>query len=275
MEIKKYPLLFLVILSLTGVMAYITITGGYAKSIPGATEVPYPIYSNNDEPFSGFQVDVNYDPNYLTYSRIEPSSLISSPVFVINDETPGFLKIIAVSEGGEIPPRDEKIFDIIFDVDAEAVSGEYLINLSDFLAANIDVTILISEAAGGIFEIVKPYEFEFLPPITNTGEFTLQDGATLPLKFSVSDINGSFVADDSVLVRIYNENFSKIYNASGEGSDYIRIDETGSLYIINIHTKNLGLNLGVYNIEVSFDNFQTEEILFELVEKGQGKGKQV
>ena len=61
---------------------------------------------------------------------------MSNATLVFNNETLGILKIATIIEGG-IEPGNEEVFSLIFDVDESAVSGEYDLNLSNILAANI------------------------------------------------------------------------------------------------------------------------------------------
>ena len=102
----------------------------------------------------------------------------------------------------------------------------------------------------------------------------MQENATLPLKFNITNENG-FVVDESVLVRVYNLSLEidHTYNASGVGDNYINIDNSAGHYLVNIHTNQLNMSDGIYNIDVSFDNYQIEIIGFELIDKSQGIGK--
>jgi len=275
---KKYFLMFLGVLLLGIIIAIgiATITGANIKVIKGAENVLYPIYLDNNESITGFQIDINYS-TYLIYQGIEETSRISNSTIVVNNETDGFLSIALLIEEG-ISSGDGEAFNLIFDVDESAVAGNYTIDLSDFVAANINATALEVNVVEGNFEIVDAYGFAFLSPISNFENFTLQDGATLPLKFNVTG-NGVFVEDDFVLVRVYNLSLGidHTYNASEEGDDYVRINATESLYIVNIHTGDLEMPVGIYYIDVTFDNYQIELIGFELLEKGangKGKGKQ-
>lgn len=272
---NKYFLILLGILLLGIIIAMgvATMTGGTVEAIKGATSVSYPIYLNNNDTVAGFQIDINY-PAYLIYQGIEKTSRIPSSTIVVNNETDGFLSIAVLIEN-EISSGEGEAFNLIFNVEESAPVGSYAIDLSDFVAANINVNVLEVNVVDGNFEIVEPYDFIFLPPISNFENFTLQDGATLPLKFNVTNEDG-FIVDDSVLVRIYNLSLGidKTYNSSGEGDDYIRIDESKELYITNIHTGELEMPLGEYNIDVIFDNYQIEIIGFELIQNGKGKGKQ-
>lgn len=270
-----FLLLFIwVALILVVAQSLIILSGGNSQAIPGAKEVPYSVYLNNSEPVAGFQIKINYTKEII-YQRIDFSSRILNPIVAINKETPGTLKIAVLSQE-EIPPGSEELFKIIFDVNESSTPLNSTLNLSEFIAANINSNILTTESSNGNFEIVEPYDIEFLPPIINFENFTLIDGSTLPLKFNVTK-NGVFILDNSVTTRIHNLTLGidKIYNASGTGDEYIRINSEEGNYIVNIRTSDLGMLLGEYSIEVRFGNFQEEEIGFELIEPGpeNGKGK--
>ncbi len=249
-----------------------TITGGEVKVIKGATSVAYPIYLDNNESVVGFQINIDY-PTYLIYHGLEETLRMPNATIVVNDGTDGFLSIAVLIED-EISSGDGEAFNLIFNVDESAVVGNYTIDLSDFVAANINATVLEADIVDGNFEIVEPYGFEFLPPISNFENFTLQNGATLPLKFNVTE-NNAFVIDDSVLVRVYNLSLGidYTYNTSGEGDDYVRIIEEEGHYVVNIHTRELEMPVGLYDVDVIFSNYQVELIGFELVDKSKGIGK--
>ena len=274
LELKKlYLFLFLGVLLLGIVFAQTIITGGEIIAIQGAESVPFPVFLNNNESVAGFQVEIDY-PLYLSFKGLVETSRMPNATIIINNETLGILKIAVLDRDG-IEPGNEEIFNLIFNVDESAVPGEYDIGLSEFIMADIETTILSTEVNNGTFAIVEPYNLTFLPPINLFENFSLQDGATLPFKFKIENVT-SFVLDDSVKIRVFNLSLGidKTYNASGEGDAFIRMDETEEQYVANIHTNQLGMPLGSYDIVVSFDNFQKEEIGFELIQNGHGKGKQ-
>ena len=273
-ELKRsYLFLFLGLLLLGFVVAQTVMTNGDVRAIKGAEGVPFPVYLNNNESVAGFQVEIDY-PSYLSFESLVETSRMSNATIVINNETSGLLKI-AVLDGAGIESGNGEVFNLIFNVDESAVTGNYDVDSSEIVVANIETTVLSTEIDNGTFTIVEPYNFTFLPPVSLFENFSLQDGATLPLKFKIENVT-SFVLDDSVQVRIFNLSLGidKTYNSSGEGNDFIRINETEEQYIVNIHTGQLEMPLGIYDIVVSFDNFQEDTIGFELIQNGKGKGKQ-
>jgi len=271
---KPVYLFLLIALLVSFVLALTTMTGDNVKAIKGAQNVIYPIYLDNDEDVVGFQVIVNYSTSYLTLQDIEATTRLSDATIIYKDQSPVIKIVVLVNnESEKISPGNDAVLNLIFNVDSNALTGNYTVDLSDLVSANISAIVLNSSESDGIFEIVEPYGFEFLPPVSNFDDFTLQQGATLPLKFNVTDTNNNFVSDDSVLVRVYNLSLGidKTYNASGTGNDYIDIQE--NQYLINIHTGELNMSEGIYDIDVTFDNYQIELIGFELLDKSQGIGK--
>jgi len=250
-------------------------TGDHIKAIKGSQDVSYPIYLNNNESVVGFQVEVNYSTSYLTLTNIEATSRLPDATIVYNDNSPLVkISVLVNNASSKILPEEKAVLNLIFNVDEAAVPGDYTLNLSDIVVSNIQTISIPTQTIDGIFTIVEPYNVTFLPPISLGENFTLQDGATLPFKFDVKD-NSGFIIDNSVLVRIYNSSLGidKTYNISGKGSDYIKINATEEQYHVNIHTNQLGMLPGGYNIEVIFSNFQKERIAFELIQNGKGKGK--
>jgi hypothetical protein len=271
-------------------------------SAPGETNISVPVVLDNNESIAGFQFDVTYD-NFLLFNDYEVTSRMPNASVVINNNSAGILKI-AVLVPEEISPGNGPILNLIFDVNSSATSGDYPIDLTGVGLGSIVAQPVNSTSVNATFTIVSDsdgdgidddedscpltygcseYEGcdyghkEWLPPITNEENFTLQGGSTLPLKFNVTACNGSFVEDYGVKVKIYNNtlNFSKEYNATGSGDDYITIDMEEILYIVNVHTNELGMPLGEYIINVTYSNNLSSIIGFELVQMGIGRGKKL
>jgi hypothetical protein len=277
-NIKKISIvLFIILLSALVISQTITtMTAGVITKIPGAINISYPVYLNNNESVVGFQVIINYSTDFLIVKNILATSRLSNATIVFNDEPP-ILKITVLvnNETDKILPGDGAVLNIIFDVNESAIPENYVINFSDIIISNINTTLLSTESVDSLFEIIESYNIIFLPPISLFENFTLQDGATLPLKFNVTNEDNESINDNSVLVKIYNQSLGidHTYNASGYGNDFIRMNETEGYYIINIHTGQLNMPEGLYDIEVSFNTAQKEYISFELVDKSQGIGK--
>ena len=301
-EIKKVLLLSSIfilasILSVLAVNQVNQITAGNMTSSPGATNISIPILMDNNESVAGFQFDIGYT-SFLIYRGYQLTSRMPNASVVVNNDTDGVLKIAGLIPE-QIAPGNGSILELIFDVNSSAVSGEYPVNFSNLILGNVIAEPVNATPEEAVFTVVSdsdndwipdeddicPLIFgcsiysgcqyglkEWLPPITNQENFTLQEASTLPLKFNVTNCSGSFFEDYDVLVKVYNQtlNFYKEYNASGSGDDYIRMNDM--LYIVNIHTNELGMPLGNYIIDVSFANNLTNQTGFTLVERGVGKG---
>jgi hypothetical protein len=107
-------------------------------------------------------------------------------------------------------------------------------------------------SAGGTSDAVScdinvNYNFMWLPPIS-LGK-TSKGGSTMPIKFTISDVNG-FVTDTSVHV-VVKEGATQVFSAFfGEGASSVRISETDMQYIVNFQTASGAHN---YTVEVYFD----------------------
>ena len=128
-------------------------------------------------------------------------------------------------------------------------------------------------------EMINTYNITFLPPITTMDQFSLTDGSTLPIKFTVRDrITNEFIYDPTVNVTITNSTGHLItYFTNGTGTGSVRINSTEEQYIANFHTKDYAINVGeTYSVTVTFgepDSLRGYDITyFTLIEGGKGKG---
>lgn len=119
----------------------------------------------------------------------------------------------------------------------------------------------------------------WLGPITNINEgetYTLNDGSTLPIKFSFKDSNGSFVYDPNVSVTVSDNNKSVNF-FPGTGDDGIRYDSATGIYIVNLHTKSYDWIVagGSYEIKVSNIYTGTDGWItnFAILDGGKAQGK--
>jgi hypothetical protein len=298
-------ILILLILSTTVIVIAQTITTLSVEdktALQNSTNFSVPIFLENNESIAGFQFNVDYSTE-LILKDIELTERLSdfNRSIEINSSTPGTIKIAALVEN-EIASGNGAILNLIFDVDENALPGEYEMPLVYVVVGNIGAESVEKDVINGTFTILADSDYdqipnindscpsifgcelhsgcnfglkEWLPPISLEEEFELQQGATLPLKFNVTDCSGDFYIDNGVIVNVINESISfyKEYNASGEGNDFVRINETESHYILNIHTNQLNMSLGTYDGKVEFSNGNHAEVAFELIQNGKGKGK--
>ncbi|MCG2719255.1 MAG: hypothetical protein L6266_00750 [Nanoarchaeota archaeon] len=266
-----------------------------------ATEdVLVPLALENNESVAGFQLEISHTP-YLIFQGVQTTERLVNSTIETND-VDNVLKIAAVTDAG-IVAGTGAILNLVFDVDENAVTGEYILNATDVVISDINTDLFPTESLYGIFTILIDSDDDgiddsndicpntagcsqfngcsfgldvWLPPIINQDEFDLQLGATLPLKFSAVDCSNTFYEDLGIEVRVVNQSLNKdiIFNASGTGDDFITIDDIEEQYLTIIHSNALEMPLGDYVISALFSNGLSYDIGFELVEKGDnGKGK--
>lgn len=306
MKRSNYLLFFLLIAAAIWVYAIedVTIEIHSLTNFSNTTNMSIPVNLNNNGTVIGLQVDINHT-NYLIFKGISATPRIPNATIEALDNN-SLLKIALLSNPG-ISPGNGSILNILFDINASAASGNYSINLTNFLPVDIATQHFSANPVQSIFTILVdsdndkiddnsdlcPSVFgclnfsgcsfglkEWLPPIINQTEFNLEEGATLPLKFSATNCSGAFYTDNNITVRIVNNTLgiNKTYNASGQGNGYVNINATEQQYHTNIHTSQLNMPLGDYDIFAIFSNNLSKKIGFELVQQGptngKGKGKQ-
>lgn len=275
----------------------VTIETGNFTEFSNRTNISIPVSLNNNESVVGFEFSLNHT-NYLIFKGINATSRMPNAIIEAFDEN-GFLKMAALIENG-ISAGNEPIMSLIFDVNSSAIAGDYPLNITNAITVDIGTQQYLTSPMQGIFTILIdsdndgidnsndfcPETFgclnysgcsfglnEWLPPINNLTEFDLQQGATLPLKFSATNCSGAFYEDNDILVKVINTTLAinRDYNASGTGNDYINI--TNHHYSTNIDTNALSMPLGTYDIYAMFSNNLTSIFGFELVQQGPANGK--
>lgn len=128
----------------------------------------------------------------------------------------------------------------------------------------------------------KTVNIDWKPPISNPELYAMVDGSTLPIKFSLNYDNGAPVPaptkpeDVKVYIRKIvngeiNDTLSLIYQF-GTGNDNIRYDTGSNQYLVNLHTRELNLDPGLYSIKVLYQDFTWGTKDFQLTEPGKVKG---
>lgn len=115
-------------------------------------------------------------------------------------------------------------------------------------------------------------QLEWKPPIS-LGKYTGLLGSTVPIKFTITDTSGNFIVDTGVIVDVYDPNGILVsHSVYGSGGDAVRIMETETLYVTNLHTSK-NLQDGKYTIvaEFSSDFFSTWEITFKKKKTADGE----
>lgn len=125
-----------------------------------------------------------------------------------------------------------------------------------------------------------PLSVQWLDPLNHTDTFTLQDGTTLPIKFSLADgATGQPLPLQSgislQITDIQTEEVLVTYSL-GEGRDSLRWNEPEYSYIANLQTRNYSVNPdNTYRATVLNNVGGTlDSILFEVNQlRGVGRGK--
>ena len=292
---------FLFIIIFVYALQTMTVGIGDVTAFSNSSNVSMQVSLANNNSITGFQMIINHTP-YLVFHTVEPTIRMQDAVIETNDAN-GQLHIAALAPNN-ITLGTGTIFTLLFDVAENAEAGEYLLLAEDILLTDIDVqsypsvslegifTILVDSDNDGIDDSIDACQLtagclqfqgcafglkDWQPPISNETIFNMEQGVTLPLKFSVTNCTDDFFIDNNITVQIYNLTLgiNKTYNASGTGDDYVRINESENKYITNIHSNALNMSLGNYTISVAVSNGLTNNIGFELIQNGKGKGKKV
>jgi pimeloyl-ACP methyl ester carboxylesterase len=105
------------------------------------------------------------------------------------------------------------------------------------------------------------YPFEWLSLISGSGTYSAQAGSTLPIKFSVRDLRGVFIPDESVELRLLDVSGNVVagpFAFAGNPTQGVAI--LGSTqYHYNLQTK--GLAPGMYIAQVTFNSQQMSGVV--------------
>ena len=100
------------------------------------------------------------------------------------------------------------------------------------------------------------YAFSWRPPLDKGATRKIQLNSTLPVKFSVLDASGNLVVDSSLLLTLYDDTGSQRLGpfVYGINNPNMYVDSQHKQYIHTLHTNNMGLVAGMYEIRVTFDS---------------------
>jgi len=93
----------------------------------------------------------------------------------------------------------------------------------------------------------------WLPPVSVTDPYTAQVGSTIPVQFTLTDLEGNFVADDSVTLQLLDADGNVVAGPVGLADNPSRgIVIRGHKYHYNLQTK--GLPPGTYTLAASYNS---------------------
>lgn len=111
--------------------------------------------------------------------------------------------------------------------------------------------------------------------IENNETYAFNDGSTLPIKFSLKNINNDPMYDSSVSVKV-SGNGGEAAFVLGEGTDNIRYDGGSGQYIVNLHTKNYSWIVPGPTYEIKVSNSVSTDLgttYFTTLDGGKAQGK--
>jgi hypothetical protein len=109
------------------------------------------------------------------------------------------------------------------------------------------------------------YKLEWLPPIGNSNPYSGNQGSTIPVKFTITDFEGNFVADESVTLYLLDSNENVIIGpiqTSNNPNNGIKIQ--GNQYHYNLKTK--GLSEGSYTLKVLYHSTAPDQFAIYLIQ---------
>ncbi len=105
------------------------------------------------------------------------------------------------------------------------------------------------------------YPFEWLSPIGGSGTYSAKAGSTIPIKFSVRDLQGVFISDQSVRLSLLDASGSIVAGpfvfAGNPTQGVVILGNTQ--YHHNLRTK--GLAAGTYTLQITFNSEQVSGIV--------------
>jgi ELWxxDGT repeat protein len=135
------------------------------------------------------------------------------------------------------------------------------------------VTLTVDDGFGAIatstltVTVTSYYNFRgFLPPLNSNLAFGLN--RTIPIKFQLTDANGSFITNLNAIVSV------QVLNSLGQnvfanpGSTALRYDSTANQFVANWQTK--GLNAGSYEILLTLADGTVKTKILQLSANGSG-----
>ena len=96
------------------------------------------------------------------------------------------------------------------------------------------------------------YQFEWLQPVSNGSPYQSQIGRTIPIQFTLADMEGNFVTDPSVTIELADADGNVVVGPIGLGNNPATgIVIQGGKYHYNLQTK--GLSAGLYTLRVYYN----------------------
>ena len=102
------------------------------------------------------------------------------------------------------------------------------------------------------WNFLNGYQLQWLQPISNESPYPSQIGRTIPIQFTLADMQGNFVADPSVTIELADADGNVVVGPVGlSNNPATGIVIQGGKYHFNLQTK--GLSAGQYTLRVYYN----------------------
>jgi hypothetical protein len=199
-----------------------------------------------------------YIPNIVQVLMAHPE-LSDSSFETMNLFTPS-LQALLDGNGDSVIITTEQVQGLQSFLDALVQYGDE--DLQSVILAELEkhpLENLVGLTMNGAWVQINGYEFEWLQPLGNANPYTTKQGSTIPVKFSLTDFEGNFVADETVYLQVTDSNGNIVIGpVQINNNPNIGIKIQGNQYHYNLKTKDLPV--GSYTLEVLYNNGTQSEI---------------
>jgi len=224
-----------------------------------ASDLSSLLYRLRDEVMSQTVEGQRYITVYYTHSAEIATLLLADPVLydqgfaVLDSFVPG-IQAMLDGQGDTVTITAEQMDQALVFLDSLAAVGS--LELQQAIAGELSRRPL--EDLAGItinqaWSYFNGYTLTWLPPLSTANPYPIRAGRTIPVKFSLANLQGEFVEDDSVTLRLLDGNGNTVIGPVGladNPTDGIAID--GKQYHYDLRTT--GLAPGTYILEVFYNS---------------------
>jgi hypothetical protein len=147
-------LIFVLVLPVLSIaLGTIIITPQNTLAARNSTNISVPVNLENEEDVASFELQLNYS-DFLIFKGVNTTARMINATVEVNEIAPGSMIIGAIIPDNIISGNGT-IFNAIFDVDENAVPGNYTVSIINVTISNIDMETLPFTAPEAVFTIVE------------------------------------------------------------------------------------------------------------------------